>query len=779
MEDQVITTTQSTEPIVVESANTSAENTAGLYQVIDQATPMDSNTTYSNLPKVEYQPNMSPTQNLINEAVQTEHAINQESNAGKAMNSFLTQGYDYDKNEAGSYWVAGAINDNNTQMSFLQTLINEEMYDEMDLQKYYYDTNLATARAYAAQKGKETAYGFYRAAQERALAEGELTGWYMPAEGRYLLGQYTVAQNTLENPDATPEEISKANRVAKAAESWFSANQITTRGIKCLAMMNYEENVRHNTVMGELQKQANDIAARGAAASGAAAQLQLRELKFQVEEMELQTGYDFSNAIGLDNDNYLGHKREDYQDLQALRGYSSTADMLVNDPGSYAAVLGASSKEFIDQTLRQAGKSPEEAYERYQGSIGDSNLKESIKNNGNVLDESYLNKQTYEISVDQEMKDISKDDRHVYTFTTTNKNGDPETRAYYKTESGTFKQIKAVDDGTGNKVLDVKLSNGSNLNEKLKFFKSSGLTSNGESIRVGATQDMSTFEGSFGKKNYEFITGDQKKTIEKKQKEGYQLVDGAISVDNINANIVMKKKDADGKWHYYEVSNTKGDFKEVTQLYDIHFIEIDVEVGTDIGYIDMSGNPRLQISGDSLKETNLEGKEGFGIEHTDTYVTSRFVKLPNKEGNSDTVWAYDQPDGSTVYIKGVENPDGGLARMQIVSKEEASKSVSIDNYESNKVDYNNGIIATKGGKNADTIAQETEGSKKVDTPEVSGGSGGGSGTRNSKGTDYKGESTDATFEKTSVDMSDRPEVLDDLNKEDKEKERNNINKVNV
>ena len=208
MEDQVITST--VEPTVVE-ANTSTQMPEA--QVIETATPMDANVTYDNLAKEDYNPNMSVTQNLMNKAVHTEQTINQATNAGKAMNSFLTQGYDYDKNEAGSYWVAGAINDNNTQMSFLQTLINEEMYDEMDLQKYYYDTNLATARAYAAQKGKETAYGFYRAAQDRALAEGELTGWYMPAEGRYLLGQYTVAQNTLENPDATPEEISKANSI--------------------------------------------------------------------------------------------------------------------------------------------------------------------------------------------------------------------------------------------------------------------------------------------------------------------------------------------------------------------------------------------------------------------------------------------------------------------------------------------------------------------------------------------------------------------------------------
>ena len=333
MEDQVITST--TEPTIVESANTSAENTAGLSQVIDQATPMDSNTTYSNLPKVEYQPNMTPTQNLINEAVQTEHAINQEANAGKAMNSFLTQGYDYDKNEAGSYWVAGAINDNNTQMSFLQTLINEEMYDEMDLQKYYYDTQLATARAYAAQKNHEVAYGFYRAAQERALAEGQLTGWYMPAEGRYLLGQYSVAKNVLEKEDATPEELAKANNVIKTAETWFSANQISTKGIKCLAMMNYEENVRYNTVMGNLKKQANDIAMAQVKAASAGADIQLREFKFDLEEYELATGHNITKEIGLDNSDRIGHDFNDYKNYGSLRGYDSVQEMLKRDATAF------------------------------------------------------------------------------------------------------------------------------------------------------------------------------------------------------------------------------------------------------------------------------------------------------------------------------------------------------------------------------------------------------------------------------------------------------------
>ena len=381
MEEQVITST--VEPTVVE-ANTSTQMPEA--QVIETATPMDANVTYDNLAKEDYNPNMSVTQNLMNKAVHTEQTINQDTNAGKAMNSFLTQGYDYDKNEAGSYWVAGAINDNNTQMSFLQTLINEEMYDEMDLQKYYYDTNLATARAYAAQKGKETAYGFYRAAQERALAEGELTGWYMPAEGRYLLGQYTVAQNTLENPDATPEEISKANRVAKTAEEWFSANQITTRGIKCLAMMNYEENVRHNNVMAELQRQANDIAKSIADASAASAELAKLNFKFKVEEEEMDKGVNFSYLIGLDDDaEYIGHKQEDYPDNKYLRGYDNAKSMLETDTEHFAMVQTYASTDYIKGIL---GKDYYDAYKRYQNDQSLAGHKADIEANKKITSES-------------------------------------------------------------------------------------------------------------------------------------------------------------------------------------------------------------------------------------------------------------------------------------------------------------------------------------------------------------------------------------------------------
>jgi len=384
--DETLTTAG--EPQVIESANTyeGDTQTAGLAQTIDTqvqddgsqvietATPMDNNVTYQNVTEdttPSFDTNKDFTQNIVQEALQTNYQNTVAQTDGQAMTQFLDHDYDYNKSEAGTYWVAGAINDVDTQMSFLNTLVREEMYDELDLQKYYYDTTMATARAYASQKKKETAYGFYRAAQEKAIAEAQLTGWYMPAEGNYMLGQYTVAQNKLEDPDSTAEEKARAQRISGTVEKWFAANQIGTRGIKCLNMMNYEENVRHNTIMGELQKEANKIAAGQAAASAAAAKLQWRLYKFQLEEYELQSGHNITQQIGMDNKNLIGHDVSEYGGFTALEGHfgtkntSALAEALSKSTGVYSSVLGSSSQAFVNGILEANGKDTKEAYARY------------------------------------------------------------------------------------------------------------------------------------------------------------------------------------------------------------------------------------------------------------------------------------------------------------------------------------------------------------------------------------------------------------------------------
>ena len=747
MEDQVITST--TEPTIVESANTSAENTAGLSQVIDQATPMDSNTTYSNLPKVEYQPNMTPTQNLINEAVQTEHAINQETNAGKAMNNFLTQGYDYDKAEAGSYWVAGAINDNNTQMSFLQTLINEEMYDEMDLQKYYYDTNLATARAYAAQKGKETAYGFYRAAQERALAEGELTGWYMPAEGRYLLGQYTVAQNTLENPNATPEEISKANRVAKAAESWFSANQITTRGIKCLAMMNYEENVRHNTVMGELQKQANAIAAQGAAASAASANIALREYKFQIEELELARGQNFSKIIGLDNSDLIGHE-VDYK-YQALQGYDSVKDAL-NDDSVYTSVLNARGKGFLEATLKKAGVIPEERFKEYNNRQKYSAFRAETTETGKISDTSA-------------------------GFTSTKKKNANGNEIKY-TVVGNKVIAGYFNDGVWNPITDenAKFSDGKSIKTYIEntFGKGSmdttginSITIEGETYRFGnaSTAGNATSYTSLSDMGYEKgyssyaspnNVSDKVDTIIKQSEseEGYKQ-DGKVY-----KNLQYEPRKMDEKnFNEYNIFSAEVEGKKV-------YVSINAKSGkkVDIHEVDTVDVP-------SVKDTLVEGKgitSGLDLFSGD--------KPKERVFKSSWVVGYDKANDRTYMA--LPNTDGTIEYYSIEGKVKTSdtddaigkKVISIDSdtvrQQAKDAGYDvigDEIISVDGTYDNDKDNTNKDLDIKIQTPIV------GDVDTNKNYSQYNPEEREAVFKKYSVTPFERREYMDILDPKELDK----------
>ena len=469
---------QVTAPVADTSTATNVE--VDNSQVINNATPMDSNVTYDNLGPTEtepeivnpeavsidndvqptpYNPDLDPAQNAITEAINRENTTALNNNAGQAMNNFINNEYDYDKNEAGTYWVAGAINDVDTQMSFLQTLINEDMYGEMDLQKYYYDTTMATARAYAAAKNREVAYNFYRAAQEKAIAEAQLTGWYMPAEGNYMLGQYTVAQTKVDDPNATAEEKARANRVIKTTEEWFNANQISTLGIKCLSRLQYEESVRHNTIMGELMQQAQKAANSAAGAGASAAKWSEKLRLFDIEEMELQYGVDFTD------DNHLGHNRNnpDYKDYDLLtytHGGSSIAE-IANNPDTFTKLLGLRGQGWLESVL---GKD----YTSYKWqSDSDINKKE-------------MNKDDFNMS-----KDIGKLQGNTYKSDIKTYKGN--------TTTGNVKEVITSDDGKTQARLFIEKSDGTwiqmdtipkELEDKKGIQSISGIFTNSDTINI-------------------------------------------------------------------------------------------------------------------------------------------------------------------------------------------------------------------------------------------------------------------------------------------------------
>lgn len=728
-------------------------------QVVEQPTPMDDNVTYNNIPvEPAINSDRDLLQNTIENAIHIDHDENQNINAGVAMDNFLNNEYDYDKNEAGTYWVAGAINDVDTQMSFLNTLINEEMYDEMDLQKYYYDTTMATARAYAAQKKKETAYGFYRAAQEKAIAEAELTGWYMPAEGNYMLGQYTVAQNVLEDPNAPDDARARAQRISGTVEKWFAANQIGTRGIKCLNMMNYEENVRHNTIMGELQKEANKIAASGAAASAAAADLQLRELKFQVEELELQYGFNFTRDIGLSNDEFLGHdvaNDPDYIKYQALGGAKNLEGLLKN-PKYFAAILGARNSQWIENSLGE--ETYTKLYDNYRADLGNTALQESIKNNGNVLDESYLNKQTYKVSATD--KEYGKyKDKNIYTFDMT-ENNQSVTKCYVKDNNGIYHQIENA---------NIALQDGKKLSDKVHNFSNSEIIKDNNIIQVGSKASTGIQEASMTNnwKNYESLNdngkkNDHAKKIEEYEEKGYIRLTskhGDSGLFDIDSGTVMYNPDED---KYITISDILN--------------KVETKKKSDIKEIDQPN----WTAGKTFYEDG-SSKYAYMIQNSELIGETTYTDKYGKKHATNAYLFVDGDGNGHVFMRGEKGSTDVLTNTYTVlsDKEAAKISKDIDkkvdamnNYRAN-IKYTE--VKTKAGENADTKEQKTRADNSKKTLPSGKGSGGG-GTVNKSGYDAQDtvEKRNAVFNKYNVDPIDQQlyaNIQDPEKLEEKLKER--------
>jgi hypothetical protein len=688
------TTTQVTEQPISQPTEPVASSV-----VIEQPTPTDNNVTYNNIsiPHINIEGG-TEGDNLLAAMTQTARNIELDSNSGSAINRFLTEEYDYDKNEAGSYWVAGNINDNETQMGFLNTLINEEMYDTMDLQKYYYDTQLATARAYAAQKNKETAYGFYKAAKEKAFAEGELTGWYMPAEGRYMLNQYNVAEDKLNDMNSTEEDKFKANRVKKVTEQWFAANKITPRGIKCLSMMNYEENVRYNSIMGELKKEGNRIALSQAGASGAAASYALRLYKYRQEEMEMARGLD------IDENGIIGHNGADYADIvnsdeaNSMRGYKSVGDVL-SQPDMYTKIL--TNDEFntdrIDQALKKIGLDPQEFKNKYDRDT-------SKINNMDILD-----KNGYYSSDNLTETNLYKDGKQLYRA-----NGENGQHVWTKDENGNFKEITTSINSKTELVKDGEVVK---AGDYFKDISTEKFTIDGKEIKVnksttGSVEQRELLGSGYSKKEIE--------AFNKVDKDIYTYEQGAWSDQGVNSNIVFSTLDSKNNKVYWTIEKD-GEFKQVGSG-TINYLDFkDIKPGD---YIDNVIDYEYSFKEDGSKTSNWTSGPGNFRDSakikTDLYYNGeRAYSLTDSKGN--IIYFINTGDGShnddryhiVVSPTELKNKDGSVAKdvptsintvdTKTDTKPDTKKETSNNSKIDNSVSLN---ISSSGSKGSGLVDQQ-------------------------------------------------------------------------
>lgn len=602
---------------------------------------------------------------------------------GNNITNWISNDYDYDATQAGTLWVAGKINDVDTQMKFLEATLNEDLYGEMDLHKYYFDTNLATARAYAKEKKHEVAYGYYRAAQEKAIAEGQLTGWYLPAEANYMLTQWVVAEEKLKDPNTSSVDRARADSVKRATSGWFSANNISERGVECLNSLYLKETIRHNKENERLQEQsleiqrkANEDNKRNAQASY---DLQLREFRFQTAQMEMDMGYD------LNNDNVIGHTGSD---ANRFGFYTSEKDWAMDNFSKAFMTWGS------DRTKVILGADYNKSFNNYryvtqktswltsQIESGNSYITaESLDTLGKVkIDSTELNKIGIKNTTD--VKDLTL--KMVMTS-----NG--SAALYVFNKHGVAYQVT---DGS------LKLSNGSTVNELLNkqglqltttpVNSITGIDAKGNtvSMHIGATNAQSYGHAitSSNAAKYPGITEKAIKAIDDyTSNKGYTLEYGYVDTELENEMIVLSKGDGDEK-EYYAVDNASG---------DVHKIKNTSKV------IKVTMNPD-----GSFEAVNLDGKKMSGFKDF-TGETARVIGLAisqsefigtkeYKDGETSNIYMYTNPDGTKVFFEGLKNDKDTTDSYKIpefikgITESEARESVkNIDEVISSRDSYIN------------------------------------------------------------------------------------------
>lgn len=137
-------------------------------------------------------------------------------------------------------WTGGYILDTERQMGYLKQTIQSQMYGQMELQKYGYDTSLAAARLAYDTNRYDLALEYYNTALSRAVTEAEITGYYVSPETQEMLDQYAIASKALnENHDDA-----QAQKVLGAVYEWFESHGISKNGVETFEHITQERAYR-------------------------------------------------------------------------------------------------------------------------------------------------------------------------------------------------------------------------------------------------------------------------------------------------------------------------------------------------------------------------------------------------------------------------------------------------------------------------------------------------------------------------------------------------------
>lgn len=136
-------------------------------------------------------------------------------------------------------WTGGYVLDSERQMNYLKETIKAQMYGQMELQKYGYDTSLAAARLAYDTNRYDLALEYYNTALSRAFSLAQITDYYVAPEVTEHLNQYKIASDIL-NGDAEGDKENAA-RIVQSVNDWFKDHGVSPAGVKTAAAIAREQ----------------------------------------------------------------------------------------------------------------------------------------------------------------------------------------------------------------------------------------------------------------------------------------------------------------------------------------------------------------------------------------------------------------------------------------------------------------------------------------------------------------------------------------------------------
>ena len=164
---------------------------------------------------------------------------NVETNANKANNEFTLLTYQQNQNIEKMGWGGGSYHDAKMQEAYLQASIQADMYGQLELQKYGYETEMAKARAAFDANQKQLALEYMKEEYNKAYNTAQMTGVWIDPTVKDRLAQWDIATKTMKEYEGVPEsdEYKKAKVIKETILGTFNFEEgtvISEQGVDVL-----------------------------------------------------------------------------------------------------------------------------------------------------------------------------------------------------------------------------------------------------------------------------------------------------------------------------------------------------------------------------------------------------------------------------------------------------------------------------------------------------------------------------------------------------------------